>query len=133
MNRTSLQLLRPMILVFILLNVFFITARQWLSNKGVDQEVMIIGNLLLFVVSVIIFLITHRSLQSSNPNTFIRAMYGGFIIKFFAVAIAAFIYIMIAKKNVNKPALFACMLLYVVYTFIEVKTLLGVLKQKKNA
>ena len=133
MNRTSLQLLRPMILVFILLNVFFITARQWLVNKGVDQEVMIIGNLLLFVVSVIIFLITHRSLQSSNPNSFVRAMYGGFIIKFFAVAIAAFIYIMIAKKNVNKPALFACMLLYVVYTFIEVKTLLGVLKQKKNA
>ena len=133
MNRTSLQLLRPMILVFILLNVFFITARQWLEKKGVDQEVMIIGNLLLFVVSVIIFLITHRSLQSSNPNAFVRAMYGGFIIKFFAVAIAAFIYIMIAKKNVNKPALFASMLLYVVYTFIEVKTLLGVLKQKKNA
>jgi hypothetical protein len=133
MNRTSLQLLRPMILVFILLNVFFITARQWLVNKGIDQEVMIIGNLLLFMVSVIIFLITHRSLQSSNPNSFVRAMYGGFIIKFFAVAIAAFIYIMIAKKNVNKPALFTCMLLYVVYTFIEVKTLLGILKQKKNA
>ena len=133
MNRTSLKLLRPMILVFILLNVFFITARQWLVNKGVDQEVMIIGNLLLFVVSAIIFLITHRSLQSSNPNAFVRAMYGGFIIKFFAVAIAAFIYIMIVKKNVNKPALFACLLLYVVYTFIEVRTLLGVLKQKKNA
>ena len=100
MNRNSLQLLRPMLLVFILLNVF---------------------------------LITYRSLQSSNPNSFVRAMYGGFIIKFFAVAIAAFIYIMITNKNVNKPALIACMLLYVVYTFIEVKTLLGLLKQKKNA
>ena len=133
MNRTSLQLLRPMILVFILLNVFLITTRQWIVNKGADQEVLIIGNLLLFVVSVITFLTTHRSLQSSNPNAFVRAMYGGFIIKFFAVAIAAFIYIMATKKNVNKPALFGCMLLYVVYTFIEVKTLMGVLKQKKNA
>ena len=133
MNRTSLQLLRPMILIFILLNVFFITARQWLVNKGVDHEVLIVGNLVLFGVSVITFLITHRSLQSTNPNTFIRAMYGGFIIKFFTVAVAAFIYIMIAKKNVNKPALFGGMLLYVVYTFVEVKKLLGVLKQKKNA
>ena len=61
-------------------------------------------------------------------------MYGGFIIKFFTVAVAtSFTYIMITKKNVNKPALLSCMLLYVVYTFIEVKTLLGVLKQKKNA
>ena len=133
MNRSSLSLLRPMILVFILLNVFFITARQWMVNKGADQEVLIVGNLLLFVVSVITFLITQRSLQSSNPNTFVRAMYGGFIIKFFTVAVAAFIYIMITKKSVNKIALFACMLLYVVYTFIEVKTLLRVLKQKKNA
>ena len=133
MNRTSLQLLRPMILVFILLNVFLITTRQWIVNKGADQEVLVIGNLLLFVVSVITFLTTHRSLKSSNPNAFVRAMYGGFIIKFFAVAIAAFIYIMATKKNVNKPALFGCMLLYVVYTFIEVKTFMGVLKQKKNA
>jgi len=132
MNR-RLQLLRPMILVFILLNVFLITARQLIVSRGVDQEVLVIGNLLLFVVSVTTFLITHRSLQSSNPNTFVRAMYGGFIIKFFAVATAAFVYIMLTNKNVNKPALIACMLLYVVYTFIEVKTLLGFLKQKKNA
>jgi len=122
-----------MLLVFILLNVFLITARQWIVNKGADQEVLIIGNLLLFVISVITFLITYRSLQSSNPNAFVRAMYGGFIIKFFTVAIAAFVYIMITKKNVNKPALFACMLLYVIYTFIEVKALMGLLKKKKNA
>ncbi|HZI52775.1 MAG TPA: hypothetical protein VFD56_03695 [Chitinophagaceae bacterium] len=133
MNRTSLQLLRPMILIFILLNAFFLVGKGWILKRGVDQEVLITGNLLLFVVSIITFLITYRSLQSGNPNAFVRAMYGGFIIKFFAVAVAAFIYIMITKKNVNKPALFSCMLLYVVYTFIEVKTLLGILKQKKNA
>lgn len=133
MNRTSLRLLRPMILVFILLNAFFLAGKNWIINRGADQEVLIIGNLLLFAVSIITFLASHRSLHSSNPNVFVRAMYGGFIIKFFAVAVAAFIYIMITKKNVNKPALFSCMLLYVVYTFIEVKTLLGVLKQKKNA
>jgi len=133
MNRTSLRLLRPMILLFILLNAFFLAGKTWIINKGADQEVLIIGNLLLFFVSVITFLITYRSLQASNPNVFVRAMYGGFIIKFFAVAVAAFIYIMITKKNVNRPALFSCMLLYTVYTFIEVKTLLGILKQKKNA
>lgn len=133
MNRTSLALLRPMILIFIFLNAFFIVGKTWLANKGIDQSVLIAGNLLLFLVSLITFLITYRSLKAKNPNVFVRAMYGGFIIKFFVVAIGAFIYIMMTKKNVNKPALFICMGLYVLYTFFEVSSLLRVLKQKKNA
>ena len=48
MNRTSLQLLRPMILVFILLNAFFLVGKGWLIKRGADQEVLIMGNLLLF-------------------------------------------------------------------------------------
>jgi len=38
-----------------------------------------------------------------------------------------------AKKDLNKPALFACMALYLVYTFVEVSSLQKLLKQKKNA
>ena len=133
MNRTNLKLIRPMILIFIFLNAFFLLGKDWLAKKGIDQDVLMMGNLLLFFVSLVTFLITNRSLQSGNPNAFVRAMYGGFIIKFFVVAIAAFVYIMVAKKDVNKPALFSCMGLYIVYTFFEVSSLLRVLKQKKNA
>jgi hypothetical protein len=133
MNRTSLALLRPMILIFIFLNVFLIAGKTWLANNGIDQEVLIAGNLLLFLVSFITFLITYSSLKAKNPNVFVRAMYGGFIIKFFVVVIAAFIYIITTQKNVNKPALFICMGLYVVYTFFEVSSLMRALKQKKNA
>ena len=133
MNQTSLKLLRPMILIFIFLNAFLLAGKDWLAKKNIDQEVLIIGNLVLFIVTLLTFLLTYRSLKSKNPNAFVRAMYGGFMIKFFVVAIAAFIYIMITKKNVNKPALISCMGLYIVYTFFEVTALLRVLKQKKNA
>lgn len=133
MNQNSLKLLRPMILIFILLNAFFIVGKEWLLKKNIDQEVLIVGNLILFLVSLLTFLITQRSLKSANPHVFVRAMYGGFIIKFFVVAVAAFVYIMVTKKNVNKPALFGSMGLYIVYTFFEVSSLLRILKQKKNA
>jgi hypothetical protein len=133
MNQNSLKLLRPMMLTFIFLNAFFLLGKDWLSKKNVDQDVLIIGNLLLFIVTLVTFLLTYRSLKAINPNVFVRAMYGGFIIKFFVFAIAAFVYIMIAKKNVNKPALFFCMGLYIIYTIFEVGSLLRVLKQKKNA
>jgi len=133
MNQNSLKLLRPMILIFILLNAFFIVGKDWLLKKNIDQDVLIIGNLLLFLVSLLAFLLTQRSLKSTNPHAFVRAMYGGFIIKFFVVALAAFVYIMVTKKNVNKPALFSCMGLYIIYTFFEVTSLLRIMKQKKNA
>lgn len=131
-NRNMIRLARPMILVFVLLNALLITGKSFLVRKGIDQEVLIIGNLLLFVVTFITYIISFKSLYSKNPNVFIRAMYGGFIIKFFVIAIAAFIYIMTAKKQVNKPALFACMGLYLIYTVLEVTALFRVLKTKKN-
>lgn len=133
MNRNNIGPLRPMVLVFILINGFFVLAKSALDKWGVDQSVAIGGNLILFLVSLASFLLTRRSLRSANPNAFVRAIYGSFIIKFFVCAIAAFAYIMTVKKEVNKPALFICMALYIVYTALEVSALLKLLKQKKNA
>ena len=132
MNKNLFQSIRPLILVFVFLTAFFISGKSWFEKKGVDQDVLIAGNLILFLVSLSAFLITNKSLASSNPQAFVRAMYGSFIIKFFVLAIAAFVYIMIAKKNVNKPALIACAGLYIIYTGIETRALMKMLKQKKN-
>ena len=60
-------------------------------------------------------------------------MYGSFMIKFFLIAIVAFVYIMVARKNVNKPGLIVCGLLYIVYTVLETGALMKLLKQRKNA
>jgi hypothetical protein len=133
MNRTSLGALRPMLLVFIFLNAFLFVGKNWLAKKGIDQGVVLVGNLVLFTVLLFSFLLTQRSLSEANPNVFVRAVYTSFIIKFFIIAIGAFVYIQVTKQNVNKPALIVCMGLYILYTFFEVSTLLRLLKQKKNA
>ena len=103
-----------------------------MEKQGVDQSVLIIGNLLLFLATMGSVIISWRGVTSSNPQASVRSMYGSFIIKFFGIAIAAFVYIMMAKKNVNKPALITCAGLYIVYTFIEVSVLTKMLKKKKN-
>lgn len=121
-----------MVLVFALFNLATVF-RPKLEARGIDPDVIIAGNVLLFGVSLASFILTQRSLKSSNPNAFVRAMYGSFMIKFFVCAIAAFVYIMAVKKNVNKPALFICMGLYVVYTVFEVAALTKILKRKPNA
>src|SRR5689334_6152762 len=98
-----------------------------------DQTVLIIGNLILFAATSLSFWLGSRGLKTNNPQAVVRAVYGSFIVKFFMIAIAAFIYIIMAKKNVNKPALIVCMCLYIVYTFLEVNILLKLQRQKKNA
>jgi hypothetical protein len=122
----------PFILVFIILNGFFIAGKNWLIKKGVDQEVLIVGNLVLFLATLLSFLVYFRSLNAKSPSASVRGMYGSFLIKFFVCLIAAFVYILIAKKNVNKPALIICMGLYIVYTVIEVSALQKLLKQKNK-
>lgn len=124
---------RPFIILFILLNGFFIAGKNWLAKHGIASEVLIVGNLVLVVATALSFWIVQKSMNSANPNAAMRSMYGSFMARFFICIIAAFVYIMIAKKNVNKPALFICMGLYLVYTFIEVSVLTKMLKGKKNA
>lgn len=133
MNKTALQPIRPLFFVFILVNALALTGKGWMAGQGIHPEVLVIGNLLLFLVSLAAYLLTFRSLKSSNPQAFVRAMYGSFMIKFFLIAIAAFIYIMVVRADVNKPALLVCGALYIIYTAVEIKALLRLLKQKKNA
>ncbi len=122
----------PVVLFFVILTAFFISGKGLLDRWGADQEVLIIGNLLLFIIFLLSFLVAQRGLRTTNPHAFLRSVYGSMMIKFFLCIIAAFIYIAICKKDLNKPALFTLMGLYLVYTFIEVATLTKMSKQKAN-
>ena len=131
MNRSNP--LRPMILVFVVMNGLLVAGKNILIRWGIDQDVAIIGNLILFLVSLAAFLITRNSLKSDNPNVFVRAMYSSFMIKLFVCAAGAFTYFMMVRPDINKPGLVFCMVLYIVYTAIEVSTLTKLLRKKKNA
>lgn len=111
----------------------FLDRKGIFVQYGIDGTVVIVGNFILFLVSLFALIITQRSFQSENPQAFVRAIYLSFIIKFFVVAISAFVYIIIAKKTVSKPALMICAGLYIIYTAFETRKLLKMLKPKKNA
>ena len=104
-----------------------------LENWDADQAVLLVGNLIVFATVFVSYFLLQKAIFSPNPQSFIRAMYGSFIIKFFLLALAAFVYIMVTKKEVNKPALFTCVGIYFIYTFIEIAALMKLLKEKKNA
>jgi len=131
MRRNRSPLL-PLIIFFILLNALFLAGKNFLDRAGFDQSVLIIGNLVLFAATLISFFSAMRGLKSQNPQAFVRSVYVSITIKLFICVIAALVYIFLFRKNVNRPALFTCMGLYLIYTFIEVSVLTKMLKEKKN-
>ena len=123
----------PLILLFVILNALFVGFRMRWKEWGVDNQVLIIGNVFLFAITLISFLISRKGLHHKNPHVFMRSVMGSIMIKMFLAVIAAFIYISIYKKELNKPALFICMGLYLVYTFLEVNILTRILRQQPHA
>jgi len=132
-RRNNASPLLAVITFFIVLNAFFLTGKNFLDKQGVDQSVLIAGNLILFGATLLSYVFAKRGLKSENPQAFVRSVYLSIMVKLFICIIAALIYIFVFRKNLNKPALFICMGLYLVYTFIEVSVLTKLLKEKKNA
>lgn len=122
----------PVVVLFVILNALALSLRTTLVARNVDQDLLIGGNLFLFAVTVISFLIAKKGLQNKNPNAFVRSVYGSIMFKLFICLIAAFVYIFIQRKNLNKPAFFALMGLYLVYTFLEVSILTRLLRRTPN-
>ncbi|MGB3005729.1 MAG: hypothetical protein WBC06_04415 [Chitinophagaceae bacterium] len=133
MNKKVHQSVRPLLIFFAVITVFIITGKGWLERNGVERNVLFVGNCILFCVSLAGFIITNNALNSVNTQAFLRALYGSFILKFFVVAVAAFIYFLTFRNNLNKPALLICAGLYIVYTAMEIYSLMKILKKKKNA
>lgn len=123
----------PVVLLFIALNALLLAGGTVLDSWAIDREVVLWGNVLLFAITLISFLLAQRGLSHPNPHAFVRSVYLSVMLKLFACIIAAFVYISINKSGLNKPALFICMGLYLVYTFMEVASLMKMLKQKTNA
>lgn len=130
-QRRGLKGAAPIVLVYIALNGAFLLGKNMLQRWGADQDVLIIGNAFLLLVTLLSYIMAKRGLAAANPHQFVRAVYSSILLKLFVCLIAAFVYIAIYKKDLNKPAFFTLMGLYLMYTFLEVSVLTKALR--KNA
>jgi len=133
MTKPANRLFRPLILIFILTTCLFITGRSILTRWNVDSDVLIVGNLTLFIATIISFLLYYRSYRTKSGYAILRMVYAGLFAKLFICAITALVYIMITREHVNKGGIFGCLALYVIYSAAEVTILMKLSKQNRNA
>lgn len=130
--KNNRKLYLPIVVIFLLLNALIFITRRWQEEWGFSQEVLLAGNLILFVVSMVSLLFHSRGALHQNPNAFLRSVYSSLLLKMFGIVAAVLIYAVAAENNLNKPSLFFCMALYFVYTFVEVRLVMRLLKQKNH-
>lgn len=121
----------PILLIFLAVNALLIMAPSLDFLWGMDRNVMLVGNLILFAATFISFRLYRRSLANNKVHAFLRMIYGGMFAKMMICLIAAVAYIMVARKDVSKGAIFGCMFLYFMYTFVEISIIMKLSRKQK--
>jgi hypothetical protein len=114
----------PVVGLFIAVSSIVKLAGSWFTARGFDTFILQTGNLFLFLIFMAATWLQRTGMQQPSTQLFLRNTYGGMMLKLFGCALGALLYIYFNQNAINKPALFGCMLLYVLYTVVEMRIVL---------
>jgi hypothetical protein len=121
--------LRPILIFFAAMNIVAVSLYSTLKNMGLDTDVFLVGNLFICILTLVSFWMMHTGLQSKSTAGFMSSVYGSFIIKLVLAALVVVAYAQWKGNAMNTPALLSSMFTYLVYTYLEVKGLLALVKK----
>ena len=130
-NKSYSRAFLPVLAVFLLVSVCILSATSLLRRWNADGGVLLGGNGLLFALTAVSYFLHLRSLNHPNPHFFVRMVYSSLLIKMLVCLIAVGVYAWFAT-TVNKAGILGSFILYVVYTFLEVRLLIKFLKKSPN-
>jgi hypothetical protein len=131
-QRPLLKAFLPIFLIFVCISAFSVVFSGRLNTWNINNDLLIWGNLVLFLVTTFSFILYRKALLAANTQAFLRNVYSGMLLKLFVCMVAAFIYISAAGRAVNTNGLFILMFLYLLYTFLEVTIILKLSRQIKH-
>jgi hypothetical protein len=133
-NNTPGKSFRPIVVIFVVIVLLVFATRSWLAAQwSMDFMVVLVGNAVLFLATAFSFYLYSKALRNNNTQLFLRMMYSSLLVKMVFCLVATLLYLFIAGKDFNKAGIIASLILYVVYTYAEVKVLMRLSKnQPKN-
>lgn len=132
-NKISGQPVVRFLVIFLVLSMILLILKNRSAGQDIDYTVLLAGNTILFLATILSFFFYKKALHNNNPHAFVRNVYGGMLLKMMICIAAALVYILLERNTVSKFALFGCFGLYIIYTFVEVKILMQLSKQQKDA
>jgi len=126
---TIKRAIRPILILFVLVNLLGMTFYSNLPKSGLDPDVLLAGNLFVFIITVFSFWMLLRGLKAKSTTAFLSSIYGSFIIKLAISGLLIVAYAKLKGADMNTPAIFSSLFLYLIYTFLEVKGLLALIRK----
>ena len=108
-------------LIFALTTIVLLAVEILLSAPDgyFTRNIILYGTLVVAAISFLSYFISARSVNSDNPNKFVRGVMGGTFLKFFLCIVAVGVLLFLLQKKLHKPDLFLLMFVYLVYTVVE--------------
>jgi len=122
---------RPIVIFFILINALCLSFSKRLNANGIDSDILLLGNIILFLLTIIACFIHIRASKNNNPYAFVRAVTVASFLKLIVIAVSVVVYFSVTETQ-SIYAVGIAMLLYIVYTIFEVRGAVK-LNRKKNA
>lgn len=131
MNKPA-QYLKPLFIIFLLINIVCFALKSVLSANDFDISVLLSANALFFLMALGVFFMQQKALKNPNPNVFVRSIMSGMMIKMFGTVIAVFIYVMMSDRNYNKRSVFLALFFYLLYLGIEAASIMKLNRKSPN-
>ena len=126
---TLSKALRPIIILFVAVNLLGITFYTNLATIGIDADVFLVGNLFVCAITVLSFWMLLRGMKASTTSGFLSSVYSSFLIKLVISGLLVVAYAKLKGASMNTPAIFSSLFLYLLYTFLEVRGLLALISK----
>ncbi len=122
-----------LLIIFIVINAVILI----LNNAGVgvpqiNYTVVLIANLLLFILTFISYMVHVKAVNNNNPHAFVRGVMMMMVVKLFVLGAAVVAYLYVFKETKNIPAILVGLLLYIIYSVIDVRAATKLSKHTKK-
>ena len=124
------KILQQIALLFLLVNLVCGLFFKGLQSLGVDPYVLMAGNLIVVVLTIVSFYLLFTGMKSTSTSGFLSTVLSSFMLKLLAAVAIIFMYSKLTPTSMNMPAILISMFLYLIYMFIELKGLLSLTKKK---
>lgn len=115
------QHLATILILFVLVNAILLFSNAYFVDTSVFIfKFIMVVNLMLFTMSIFNF-IRFAKMDANNPHAMVRSVMVGTLLKMFVFAGAALAFATQKKAPVGMPTLLACMGLYLIYTWLEIR------------
>lgn len=113
---SKFPLINILVLIAVSIGLYFYCQ----TNELLDFIPLLVGNVAMFIITMVSYSMIAKSLKVENPNALMRAKTAGTMLKFFSVISLVLAYIFLFDRELkHKPNIYTFVVVYIVYMLIE--------------